>query len=180
MKSTIMKLVLAGILLSLLPGTALADNNKKARKTCHKFVENEGYYGYNFKNVSVTRAMSGGYSVTGQIAKQGNRLEFNCVLNDDLLVQDLVINELPGSSGGRDYDGGGYSSGGYDDGAPAEATVACAEEGDRYWRVPNGTTVPLSSEFTGSGMYEVRLAAGNIRGVCTVTENGDVKSIMED
>jgi uncharacterized protein YceK len=65
-------------------------------------------------------------------------------------------------------------------GAPAEAQVACANEGDRYWNVASGTTVPLSSKSTGSGMYEVSLGAGSNRGICTVTEGGDVKMIMND
>ncbi len=63
-------------------------------------------------------------------------------------------------------------------GAPAEVQVACAEEGDRYWKVASGTTVPGSSKSTGSGMYEVTLSAGSKRGICTVTETGDVKMIM--
>jgi hypothetical protein len=71
------------------------------------------------------------------------------------------------------------SSGG-SSGAPAEAQVACAEEGDRYWNLASGTTVPLSSRSTGSGMYEVALGAGAKRGTCTVTEGGDVKMIMNN
>ncbi len=63
-------------------------------------------------------------------------------------------------------------------GAPAEAQVACAEEGDRYWRVASGTTVPTGARSTGGGMYEVNLSAGRKRGTCTVTAGGDVKSIM--
>ena len=167
MKQSIVRLALAGALFSLLPDAAMADVGK-AKKICRKFVKNEGYHDYKFKKINVTQARSGGYSVTGIIGKHGDRHEFNCVLSDNLLVQDLVINPLPGG-------GGGGSS---DDGAPAEAAVACAEEGDRYWRVASGTTVPLSSKATGSGMYEVRLGSGNRRGVCTVTESGDVKYIM--
>lgn len=65
-------------------------------------------------------------------------------------------------------------------GATAEVQMACAKEGDRYWDLPGGSSVPMRSTSTGSGMFEVTLAAGNIRGTCTVTEGGDVKSIMEN
>lgn len=63
-------------------------------------------------------------------------------------------------------------------GAPAELMMACANEADRYWRVPRGSAVPQSSRSTGSGMFEVRLAAGWQRGVCTVDEDGNVRGIM--
>jgi hypothetical protein len=65
-------------------------------------------------------------------------------------------------------------------GAPAELMMACANEADRYWRLPSGSAVPKNSRATGSGMYEVKLAAGWQRGTCTVDENGSVKSIMND
>jgi hypothetical protein len=114
--------------------------------------------------------MAVGYSLTGQIAKGAKRYEFNCVVSTRMSVTDLVINPL---SGGEDSGSGGSSAG-----APAEVQVACAKEADRYWQLKDGTAIPMKSKSTGSGMYEVTVAGGHHRGICTVTEDGDVKGIM--
>jgi hypothetical protein len=110
------------------------------------------------------------------------RRRFTTYLNDlsagDLAMKPLwlmfagaaLVSGCVDTSETRSSGGGG--------GAPAEVQVACAEEGDRYWGVASGTTVPMGAKSTGGGMYEVTLSAGPKRGICTVTADGNVKSIM--
>ncbi len=71
-----------------------------------------------------------------------------------------------------------HPSGGSSAGAPAEAEIACAKEADRYWNLKDGTAVPGRSKSTGNSLYAVNVTGGKHRGVCTVTEGGDVKDIM--
>ena len=67
-----------------------------------------------------------------------------------MAVTELPINPLSG--------GGNAQSG-----APAEAQVACAVEADKYWKLKEGTAVPLSSTATGSGMFEVKVSGNDHR-----------------
>ena len=169
MKQMIFRLAVASALFSLLPGAALADSHE-AKKICKKFVKNEGYHNYHFKKIDVAQTRSGGYSVSGIIGKHGDRHEFTCRLGDDLLVQDVIINPLPGGGG----------NGGSNDRAPAEAVVACAEEAERYWNLRPGSVMPNTGKSTGGDMFEVQVRGGGNSGICTVTSKGDVKMIMNE
>jgi opacity protein-like surface antigen len=234
------------------PVAVQAQSRDAVTSMCRNALIARGYGGYGFEREEYSASRSGA-SLTGQIVRGSDRLEFNCVV-DGRSVQDVSINRLSGDNRSsnaagaviaaaailgiaalahhekthrgpppddanrlaeheRGYRDGLYNApynnysrnddyqGGYDagvnertnyvahnqrnqwggrHGAPAEVQMACASEADRYWRVRPGTTVPLSSKSTGSGMYEVSLSAGWQRGTCTVTERGDVKSIMND
>lgn len=234
------------------PWAAHAQSRATVTAQCRQAVVAHGYAGYGFERESFTWARQGP-SLTGQIVRGGERLEFTCIV-DGSRIKDLRIHRLSGPSGSnkavgaavaaaailgiaalihhekshkgkppddprrlaeheRGYRDGLYNApynngerdddyqAGYDaginertnhliqnqrqdwverHGAPAELQTACAAEADRYWRVRAGTSVPLSSKATGSGMFEVRMAAGWQRGTCTVAEGGDVKRIMND
>lgn len=170
MNKTMIGLAMASALACLLPQTASASKDSEAEAICRNVVANKGYQGYRFRNVEAMSARSGGYSVTGQIDKGGKRFEFNCVLDDRLILENIVINPL----------GGGGDNGGGHAGVPAEAQVACAEEADRYWGLRSGTAVPHGGKSTGGGMYEVKVKGGKHSGTCTVTADGDVKGIMNN
>ncbi|MCB1918428.1 MAG: hypothetical protein KDJ28_00440 [Candidatus Competibacteraceae bacterium] len=171
MKKSIVGALIAGTSAWILAGAAIADLQSETQadvtQICKQAIGDKGYKGYRYRDVEFNDSRNS-YSLTGQIAKGAKRYEFNCVVSTRMSITDLVINPL---SGGEDSGGGSA-------GAPAEAQVACAEEADRYWQLENGTAIPMKSKSTGSGMYEVTVAGGHHRGICTVTEDGDVKGIM--
>lgn len=173
MNKRVTGLIVASAAACLPLGIAMADLQSETRadvtQICKKAIGKEGYKGYRYDNVEFNEARSG-YSLTGQISKGSKRYEFNCVVSTRMSVTDLAVNPLS-----RGDDRGGGSAG-----APAEAQVACAEEADKYWGLKNGTSVPGKSKSTGSGMYEVKVVGGKHRGICTVTEDGDVKGIMNE
>ncbi len=173
MKKPIFGAIVAGAAAWILSGTAMADLQSETRadvtQICKQAIGDKGYKGYRYRDVEFNGSRNG-HSLTGQIAKGAKRYEFNCVVSTRMSVTDLVINPL---SGGEDSGSGGSSAG-----APAETQVACAKEADRYWQLKDGTAIPMKSKSTGSGMYEVTVAGGHHRWICTVTEDGDVKGIM--
>ncbi|HRY15366.1 MAG: hypothetical protein KDJ31_03610 [Candidatus Competibacteraceae bacterium] len=166
-----MRLMVAGVAAGLPLGAAIADLQSETRadvtQLCENAIGDKGYKGYRFEDIEFNEARSG-YSVTGQISRGSHRYEFNCVVSTRMSITDLVINPLSGDDDSRSVNSG----------APAEAQVACAEEADKYWGLKDGASVPGKSKSTGSGMYEVQVAGGHHRGICTVTEDGDVKGIM--
>ena len=176
MKKSIIGAFIVGTAAWILSGTAMADLQSETRadvtQICKQAIGDKGYKGYRYRDVEFNDSRNG-YSLTGQIARGAKRYEFNCLVSTRMSITDLVINPL---SGGEDSGGGG--GGGGSAGAPAEAQVACAKEADRYWRLKDGTAIPMKSKSTGSGMYEVTVAGGHHRGTCTVTKDGDVKGIM--
>jgi hypothetical protein len=165
---------LAVILLCVNSSPALAgEPQQDVRHVCKQALKQRGYKDVDLENVEFMKSRSN-YSLDGQFQKHGARYEFSCVVATNMQVENIVINPLGGQDRGNRDDG--YRAGG---GAPAEAQVACAEEADRYWRLPRGTSVPLSSRATGGGMFEVEVSGERRRGTCTVTGSGDVKSIMD-
>jgi len=174
MKKPIVGVIVAGAAAWIQSGGALADLQSETQadvtQICKQAIGNKGYKGYRYRDVAFNDSRNG-YSLTGQIARGAKRYEFNCVVSTRMSITDLVINPL---SGGEDSGGGSGGSAG----APAEAQVACAKDADRYWQLKDGTAIPMKSKSTGSGMYEVTVAGGHHRGTCTVTEDGDVKGIM--
>ncbi|MBZ2210030.1 hypothetical protein, partial [Massilia soli] len=63
-------------------------------------------------------------------------------------------------------------------GAPANAQNACKARGDDYWRVPAGSTVPVSVFGYGQGNYEVVVATGHRRASCSVNASGQVNDFQ--
>lgn len=50
-----------------------------------------------------------------------------------------------------------------------------AREGDRYWNLPRGSSVPVSSTYNDEKeRFRVVVAAGYRKGVCVLNRNGDV------
>lgn len=167
MKKVIAGLVAVSMVVWFAPGTAMANKQREVKEICKNAIFNKGYEGYRFQHIEVNAVRSGGYSVSGQISNGSKRFEFNCVTDERMIITDLPINPLGGTDDSS-------SSGS----APAETQVACAEEADKYWGLEEGTSVPGKSKATGNRMYEVEVAGGKHQGVCTVTKDGDVKSIM--
>ena len=62
----------------------------------------------------------------------------------------------------------------------ADLAASCAHEADRYWGIRRGSSSTWDVKSTGGGMYTVRVAAGYRTGTCTVSDNGNVRSIMND
>jgi hypothetical protein len=165
---------LAVIVLCVISGPALAGElQQDVKHVCKQALKNRGFQDVEFENVDFMKSRAN-YGLNGQFRKHHTQYEFNCVVAKDMRVEDLVVNPL----GGRDdgYRDDAHRGGG---GAPAEAQVACAEEADRYWRLPRGTSVPAESRSTGNGMFEVEVTGGRYRGTCTVTGSGNVKFIQD-
>lgn len=57
---------------------------------------------------------------------------------------------------------------------------ACASEADRYWNLNPGTATTSGEKFIGSGMYEVKVSGYGRNGVCTVTEVGGIRGIVNE
>ncbi len=60
---------------------------------------------------------------------------------------------------------------------PPAAQNACAQRGDGYLNMPSGTTIPVSTTSIGGGDYQVVVAAGHYRARCTVSSNGQIRSM---
>lgn len=63
-------------------------------------------------------------------------------------------------------------------GAPAATQNACKDRGDRYWRIPSGSTVPVSVYNYGQGNYEVTVASGHRRANCSVNAKGKIQDFL--
>lgn len=94
-------MLLAGVLLSMLPISAMAELSPKAKEQvetlCKNAIVKKGYEDYTYKYVNTIKAQSGNYSMTGQLHKETKRYEFTCALNKELKtlkIEDLVINPL--------------------------------------------------------------------------------------
>lgn len=62
-------------------------------------------------------------------------------------------------------------------GAPDAAQTACARRADQYQNRPYGSSVPISVRDLGRGQYELTMATGSYRSVCTVSASGEVRAI---
>lgn len=67
-----------------------------------------------------------------------------------------------------------------DSGHRADLAAACAHEADRYWGLRRGSASTYDVRSTGGGMHTVKVAAGYQTGTCTVSSDGNVRSIMND
>ena len=57
---------------------------------------------------------------------------------------------------------------------------ACATAADRQWNLYSGAASASAEKSIGSGLYELKVTAQNSSGVCTVSETGMVRGIMND
>lgn len=57
---------------------------------------------------------------------------------------------------------------------------ACVTQAERSWNLYSGTAKGSYEKSIGSGMYEIKVTGPNHSGVCTVTEAGMVRGIMND
>ena len=57
---------------------------------------------------------------------------------------------------------------------------ACATAADRQWNLYSGAASASAEKSIGSGLYELKVTAQNRSGVCTVSETGMVKGVMND
>ena len=73
-----------------------------------------------------------------------------------------------------------YESSRRDNNHRADLASACASEADRYWGLRRGSASTWDVRDTGRGMHTVKVAAGYQTGTCTVSDNGTVRSIMND
>ncbi len=72
----------------------------QARQQVTKVPEGDhgqGFGGYRYRYLQFMVPATGGYSLTGQLNKGRKRQEFNCVLDANMRIQDLVLNPLSDS-----------------------------------------------------------------------------------
>jgi len=98
MKRTLIKTTLILISAALLPAAAMADISKHEKetvgKTCKTAIAKKGYEGYTYKYTEIMDVHAGGYTMTGQLHKDGKRFGYNCLLGKDLKITDLVIDKI--------------------------------------------------------------------------------------
>lgn len=101
MKRTIVKTAIILLATALMPATAMADLSKHEKETiskiCKTAIAKKGYESYAYKYTEIMDVHSGGYSMTGQLHKDGKRFEYNCLLSkkgESLKITDLVIDQL--------------------------------------------------------------------------------------
>ena len=61
--------------------------------------------------------------------------------------------------------------------APQAARDACARRADEYQSAPFGSSVPVSVNDLGRGMWEITVATGQYRSRCTVDSRGNVREM---
>ena len=87
---------------AILPMTAMAADLSKhdkesITKVCQKAIAQKGYKGYSYKYTEILQAQSGGYSMSGQLHKEGKRFGYNCLLDKNgkvFKMTDIVIDEI--------------------------------------------------------------------------------------
>ena len=102
MKGITHKFVTALLAATILPMTVMAADLSKhdkesITKVCQKAIAKKGYEGYTYKYTDILQAQSGGYSMTGQLHREGKRFEYNCLLGKkgkDFKITNLVINQI--------------------------------------------------------------------------------------
>ena len=98
-RSAMLAVALAAV--ALQPVAAVAAGSKGARqqvtKVCQKAITDKGFGGYRYRYLQFMVPATGGYSLTGQLNKGRKRQEFNCVLDANMRIQDLVLNPLSDS-----------------------------------------------------------------------------------
>ncbi|WP_312165331.1 hypothetical protein [Phenylobacterium sp.] len=70
-----------------------------------------------------------------------------------------------------------YTNTGWVRGAPDVARDACSRRADEFQNRPRGSSVPISVRDLGRGDFEMTMATGPYRSICTVTASGQVRSI---
>ena len=62
-------------------------------------------------------------------------------------------------------------------GVPDAAQEACSRRADEFQNRPYGSSVPISMRDLGRGQYELTMATGSYRSVCTVSASGEVRDM---
>lgn len=62
-------------------------------------------------------------------------------------------------------------------GAPDAARDACSRRADEFQNRPYGSSAPISLRDLGRGEYELTMATGSYRSVCTVSADGQVRAM---
>jgi len=98
MKRTFTKTTILLFATALLPATAMAKLSKHEKetveKTCKAAIAKKGYKDYTYKYTEIMDVRAGGYTMTGQLHKDGKRFGYNCLVGKDLKMTDLGIDEI--------------------------------------------------------------------------------------
>jgi hypothetical protein len=70
-----------------------------------------------------------------------------------------------------------YANTGWVRRAPDVARSACSRRADEFQSRPYGSSVPVSTRELGRGDFEMTMATGPYRSICTVSASGQVRSI---
>lgn len=62
-------------------------------------------------------------------------------------------------------------------GVPDAAQEACSRRADEFQNRPYGSSVPISTRDLGRDQYELTMATGSYRSVCTVSASGEVRDM---
>ncbi|MCO4203290.1 hypothetical protein [Aeromonas taiwanensis] len=161
-----MKLTKTALLMGVLLTSSIVNANPQA--ACNDALSDRGYGDAVQKRVQIMDSRSG-TSVTGQLSRSnGDRFEFNCVLDSQGGLMDVLVNPLPGNK-------------------PSSRTLGrhalsnCVHETAAEWEVSPKAVEAGRAQYTGDGMFDVEMRGdnGNVA-VCTVEEDGTVRAIMND
>lgn len=61
---------------------------------------------------------------------------------------------------------------------PTSVQDACAAAGDNYWDLGKGTSKAIHAKSE-DGMYKIEIVGGDMRGICTATQDGKVEYITD-
>lgn len=159
---------------------ALAVSDTRAVQTCQGTIERGGYNGYKFSHWDVVHPDSGGIGVTGIASNGGDRVEFNCIFDDNLNIQDTAINALSGGRGGtkpKAPAGGGHVSKG-------NLKAYCrGEAAGRYGTRPAYVHVDAPQEAHDKSWYVMGIAdlgsEGPMEFQCNYSAKGKFEGLQE-
>lgn len=153
------------------PVTYASNTSVNARDICDNVIANQGYGDARQENVQINESRSN-TSVTGKLRRNnGDYFEFNCVLDNSGVLSDIVINPLSRHHHQKSTSGASLSH---------QALNNCAMEAADQWDERSRNIVIGSVNYTGDGMYEVAVRGRHNNGTCTVDDNGNVRSVMDN
>jgi len=98
MTRTFTKTALILISAALLPASVMANMSKHEKesveKSCKAAIAKKGYKDYTYKYTEIMDVRAGGYTMTGQLHKDGKRFGYNCLVGKDMKITDLGIDKI--------------------------------------------------------------------------------------
>ena len=98
MTKTFTRAALILIAVALLPASVMANMSKHEKesveKTCKAAIAKKGYKDYTYKYTEIMDVRAGGYTMTGQLHKDGKRFGYNCLVGKDMKITDLGIDKI--------------------------------------------------------------------------------------